>query len=302
MPDDLTDAQNAALAAAVVAAAASLEAFRADNAAYAALQAEYDQYRQDHPDTPPPSGSALMVGVTKQRMAAGQPWDIIRVYNDNDAARVPAGMVIAHSLTDVLSHRPGWSSDQAMRDRAVSSLRKIRDDGLVHRVCAFHEPEDNYGYTADAIATYLDDERVFRDLVDDVNADRHTPLLVYRCFIGGNLTDKNSNTDLRQWAVNPDDYDELGVDVYGPNQIHLSVDFADEMGKPLVVPEMGPMDNVEHTDPAILEYMQDGIPAYRAQGAAWVCWFDKDGAGADLDQYPDSLAYWTSQTTALAGG
>jgi hypothetical protein len=294
-----TAQQQAAVDASVVGLTAVVAAFDADNDTLTALQAEYDAYRQAHPDegpTPPPV-TALLVGVTKHGQGRSA-WDVIRTYNNSDAGKVPQGMTVATSFSSW--SKPGWRNDAAQVARMRNELAALRDQAGT-RVDHMHEPENDYGENKSGADNYVADSHLFASLVADANTRRAHPFIINKCFMGYNLT-KNGQTDLHLWLGDPNDYGEIGIDVYGTNQIGFAVDFADEIGKPLCVPEMGPMSNVDHTDEAITPYMQQGIEAYRAAGATWVAWFDKSGAGADLDQYPNGLDYWSSQTTtALAG-
>jgi len=229
-------------------------------------------------------------GVTKDGQGRAS-WKMVRTYNNGDALQVPTSMRFATNYKSVVS--PGWRNVPASVTQITNLVHALPDrPGL--RVCAYHEPEDNYGRTTAGAANLSADESKFAQIVRAENLTRTNPLTIFRCIMGYSLDSPGSaGVDPAAWFVG--DYDEVGIDVYSNKAIQLAIDFAARMGKPLCVPEMGPLTNIDHTDPAILTYMQNGLPKFKAAGATWVCWFDKAGSGGDLDQYPNSLAYWKTQ-------
>lgn len=245
-------------------------------------------------------GQKMLVGVTwPGRFLGGAggnvgPWDVLHFYTQASGGGVPAfptGVLEALTFTATLGG-PGWSTTPANVTGIRQLLAALPDKPGIW-VNDFHEPEDNYGRTTAGGAQYLADANVFGAQVASVNASRTNKLTWFQQFQGGSLTGNNNPALMLGWIAPA--ANAVGFDVYGPNQVPASIAFAQQVGKPLVIPEMGPLTNVDHTDVAILAYMQAAVPQYRAAGVTWVTWFNKLGAGGDLTQYPNSLAYWLAQ-------
>lgn len=241
----------------------------------------------------------MQVGVTwPGRFLGGTggqvgPWTALHFYMQASGG-VPAWPATAYEMitfTDTLGG-PGWSGNSSNVAQCRANLAAIPDKPNTG-VNDFHEPEDNYGRTTAGGRQYNADAVVFGQQVDLVNAGRVNKLTWFQQFQGGSLTGNNNPASMLGWIVPR--ADEVGFDVYGPNQVPAAIAFAAQIGKPLVIPEMGPLTNVDHTDAAILAYMQAAFPLYRAAGVVWVTWFNKLGAGGDLTQYPRSLAYLLTQ-------
>ena len=247
-----------------------------------------------------PAPSTLLVGATLRGTGSGDgvslprpKWGIVRTYNIGDALtalRQSKGARVATSFGSMLGG-PGWSSSASTVDTLRSQLTSLPDfPGL--RVGDTHEFDNPNKYGAD-YGTYLTDAAKFKQVVASVNAGRTNPLTIFRCCMAFSFGQPSRKID-EFYQRDPQNYDEFGPDVYKIPDIATAVDKAVQYGKPLCVPEFGPLDNVAHNDPAILDEMQRGIAAWDGV-ATWVAWFDKKGAGADLDQYPNALDYWTRQ-------
>jgi hypothetical protein len=245
-------------------------------------------------DQPP-----LMLGATYPGKNLG-PWTALHYYiQQSGSYPAPSSALFAYTYSDFLRSAPGtppsgvgWSTVPSIVSAVRANLATLPDiPGLW--VNDYHEPEDNYGRTPAGAAKYNADAVVFGQQVASVNQSRTNPLTWFQQFMGGSIVGQNNLQTMLPWIVPT--VDAVGWDVYGPNQVDAAVNFGRLVGKPICIPEMGPLNNVDHTDPAILSYMQTAVPKFRAGGVLWVTWFNKIGSGGDLNQYPNSLAYWRSQ-------
>lgn len=269
----------------------------ADKAAYDALQTKYDAYVKAHPDVnpppppPPPTGTTLLGGLVDSTPGRMPKPKITRVYNQADALRAAKYSIPAVSYTPQLGG-PGWSKNSALVATLKADLAALPDMVGV-RVDHTHEFDNPAKYGTN-VSAYLADSAVFASTVRAVSKTRKNALIIYRCCMAFSISQASRNI-LAFYSSDKANYDEVGCDVYSLSQINESIKFAAGLGKPLCVPEMGPLNAVAHTDAAILSYMQTGVPAFKKDNATWVAWFDKNGSGGDLSQYPNSLKYWNSQ-------
>lgn len=249
-----------------------------------------------------PASSGLLIGGTLRDnnpsdasktgyAAAGRPkWDIVRTYNQGDALKALStgwGRAVATSYTPTCS--PGWSKVAATRTTILGNLTGL-PDVKGNRVISSHEFDNPAKYGTD-FQTYLADDGVFWQLVQQVNASRRYPLIHVRCCMAYSISQPDRNLDA---FYGTGSYDEAGMDVYSLKQITDAVNFAAKHGHTGCVPEMGPLSAIPQNDPAMLSYAQTGFPAFAAAGFTWDTWFDVNGAGADLDQYPRTLDYLRS--------
>jgi hypothetical protein len=229
------------------------------------------------------------------------PWDIVRVYNHGDAMAVAPGVKIAISYTSILN--PGWRTNSSLVTTVTNQMAALPD--VPGQRVDFQHEFDNPGKYGVDYATYLLDAAKFKQMVTSVNAGRNNPLVIFRCCMAYSFSQPARQID-QFYVRDPQNYDEFAPDVYKPVDIAMVVDKAAQYGKPLGIPEYGPLDNVDHNDAAILSYMQQGYATWKDK-ARWACWFDKLKSGADFDAvnnqatgevhsaYTQSLAFWGSK-------
>ena len=271
-------------------------------------QLEACQSQQPAPPDPTPAPAKLLVGATLRGTATNDSttrtrpkWNIVRTYNNGDALTALSqgkGTLVATSYGSMLGG-PGWGSNAATVAALKSQLKALPDVAGI-RVGDTHEFDNPSKYGTDFV-TYLADAAVFKKTVDEVNATRKNPLIIFRCCMAYSLSQPERKID-EFYTRDPQNYDEFGPDVYKVGDVQLAVDKAKQYKKPLCIPEFGPLSNVAQVDTAasadpkdsILAYMQYAVPIWNNANVRWAAWFDKKGAGADLDQYPKSLAFWSS--------